>query len=243
MARIGMLTPSSNTTLEPECAAMVQGLAHTVHFARFPVRSISLSASDREQFAIAPMIAAAELLAHAQCDVIAWNGTSAGWLGLEADRTLCRAIEDRTGIRAVSTTQALIQAFKAFGVRRVGLVVPYNEAVTGRIIATFEQVGFTVPVERHLGLTVNTDFARIPPTTLAQLMREVAPQADAVAVYCTNVAGAPLAEELEQETGRPVLDSVAVTMWATLRAVGQETGIAGWGRLLRDWPAFDPLRW
>lgn len=243
MARIGMLTPSSNTTLEPECASMVRDLAHTVHFSRFPVRSISLTVTDREQFAFAPMVAAAELLAHAECDVIAWNGTSAGWLGLETDRGLCRAIEERTGIRAISTTQALFQALKAYGARRIGLVVPYNDAVTRRIVDTFDQAGFTVPVERHLGLSVNTEFARIPPATLAQLVREVAREAEAVTVYCTNVAGAPLADELEHETGRPVLDSVAVTMWASLRAVGQETGIAGWGRLMREWPPFDPLRW
>ncbi|MCL8209426.1 MAG: aspartate/glutamate racemase family protein [Actinomycetia bacterium] len=238
-----MLTPSSNTTLEPECAAMVQSLPHTVHFSRFPVRSISLSITDREQFAFAPMLAAAELLAHAECQVIAWNGTSAGWLGLDTDRELCRMIRTRVGVPAISTTQALFQALRAYGIRSVGLVVPYDDAVTHRIIATFKEAGFTVPVERHLGLSVNTEFARIPPTTLAALIREAAQGSEAVTVYCTNVAGAPLAEDLEREIGRPVLDSVTVTMWASLRAVGHASGLAGWGRLLREYPPFDPLGW
>ena len=33
--------------------------------------------------------AGSELLAHAKVDVIAWNGTSASWLGFDRDERLC----------------------------------------------------------------------------------------------------------------------------------------------------------
>ena len=40
---LGMLTPSSNTVLEPVCAAMLRGLPEaSAHFARFRVTSIAL---------------------------------------------------------------------------------------------------------------------------------------------------------------------------------------------------------
>src|SRR5574341_1414399 len=105
---LGMLTPSSNTTLEPVTARMLAGLPEvTPHFGRFRVTEISLGQQALGQFQLEPMLAAAELLADAHCHSICWNGTSAGWLGFERDRELCRAIEARTRVSACSSVLAL----------------------------------------------------------------------------------------------------------------------------------------
>jgi maleate isomerase len=99
--RLGMLTPSSNTTLEPVTTAMLAPLTSvSLHFSRFRVTDIALTGDALAQFDDRPILAAADLLAHARVDVIAWNGTSSGWLGFDADRRLCERIEAATGIRA-----------------------------------------------------------------------------------------------------------------------------------------------
>ncbi len=49
--RIGMLTPSSNTALEPITSAMLAGLPEvSAHFGRFKVTEIALSGQSRQQF-------------------------------------------------------------------------------------------------------------------------------------------------------------------------------------------------
>jgi maleate isomerase len=88
---IGMLTPSSNTILEPVTASILAGIPHaSAHFGRFRVTEIALSDRALAQFATEELLRAASLLADAHCEVIAWNGTSSGWLGFEADHALCR---------------------------------------------------------------------------------------------------------------------------------------------------------
>ncbi|MDP9097202.1 MAG: Asp/Glu/hydantoin racemase, partial [Pseudomonadota bacterium] len=73
--RLGMLTPSSNTVLEPVIAQLVAGLPGlSVHFSRFAVTEIALTPAALGQFAPAGMVAAARLLADAKVDTIAWNG-------------------------------------------------------------------------------------------------------------------------------------------------------------------------
>ena len=48
---LGMLTPSSNTVLEPVTAAMIAGLPEvSAHFSRFPVTEIALSERALKQF-------------------------------------------------------------------------------------------------------------------------------------------------------------------------------------------------
>ena len=70
----------------------------SAHFARFPVTEIALSAAALGQFEEAPILAAAALLSHAKVDVIAWNGTSASWLGFGTDEALVAAIAARAGV-------------------------------------------------------------------------------------------------------------------------------------------------
>ena len=104
---LGMLTPSSNTVLEPVTTAMLAGLPDvTAHFGRFRVTEIALNAQALGQFQTAPMLTAAGLLADAKLDTICWNGTSAGWLGFQTDEQLATEIEAQTGIPACSSVLA-----------------------------------------------------------------------------------------------------------------------------------------
>ena len=234
---IGMLTPSSNTTLEPVTARMLSGLPEvTPHFGRFRVTEIALGGPALGQFDLEPMLAAADLLADARCHAICWNGTSAGWLGLERDRALCARIEQRTGVSACSSVLALVELFRLSGVTRFGLVSPYTEDVQSAIAANFRSEGFECAAERHLGMRVNFDFSEVEPETIAAMVRDVAKsRPQAITVFCTNMDGASLAEDLERETGIPVYDSIATAVWGALRAARIDpAGVTGWGRLFRD---------
>ena len=219
-----MLTPSSNTVLEPVSARLLAGLPEvTAHFGRFRVTEISLAAQALGQFQLEPMLAAADLLADARCHSICWNGTSAGWLGFERDRELCRAIEE---------------IWRLTGVERCGMVSPYTDDVVEAIARNFKREGFELVAERHAGIKVNFDFSDIAPGTIARMIREVARAApQAIVVLCTNMDGASLAEGLEREIGIPIYDSIAAAAWASLRAAGvRPDRVKGWGRLFREVP-------
>jgi maleate isomerase len=232
--RLGMLTPSSNTALEPVTARMLAGLPEvTAHFSRFRVTEIALGAAFDAQFDVVPMLAAAELLADARCDSICWNGTSASWLGIERDRALCAAITGRTGIPATSAVLAMLDAFRLAGVRRYGLVTPYTQDVQQAIVRNLEREGFQCAAERHAGLRTNFDFAAVASSDIAARAREVAVERpEAVVVLCTNMDGASLAPGFERDTGITLLDSIALSSWGALRAAGADpTPVTGWGRL------------
>jgi maleate isomerase len=234
-----MLTPSSNTVLEPVTVAMLAGVPGvTAHFSRFKVTEIALTQGALGQFDDGEILRAAELLAHAKVDAIAWNGTSAAWLGFERDERLCERIEAATGIRACTSVLAFRDIFRRANTRRIGLVTPYLADVQARIAANWGSAGFTVAAERHLGLRDNFSFAEVDEATVADLVRAVASEGcDAVAIVCTNMRGAALAEPLERELGIPVYDSIATTVWASLRLTGIPTGgLTGWGSLFRAVP-------
>ncbi|RXH02457.1 maleate cis-trans isomerase family protein [Bradyrhizobium zhanjiangense] len=237
--RLGMITPSSNSVLEPVTSAVLAGTSGvTAHFSRFRVTEIALDAAALSQFDASVMLPAADLLADAKVDAIAWNGTSASWLGIQRDMSLCEAIKARTGVPATTSTLACIDAARALQARRVGLVSPYTDDVQRRIGHVWAEAGIAPHTERHLGLRDNFSFGEVEPRVIAGMIHAVAAEgADAVVILCTNLDGAGLAASLERELDIAVLDSVAVTLWRTLSLAGGDINtLSEWGRIFRTAP-------
>lgn len=235
--RIGMLTPSSNTVLEPVTVAMLREVPEaSAHFSRFKVTEIALSQQALMQFDDSEILRAAELLAHAKVDVIAWNGTSASWLGFDRDERLCERITAGTGIPACTSVLAFREIFRRKGTQRIGLVTPYSDAVQAKIVATWAASDLACSAERHLRLEDNFSFADVDEDTVARLVREVAQEGcDAAAIVCTNMRGAAIAPALEAELGIPVYDSIATTLWKSLRVAGvAPSRLRNWGSLFTD---------
>ncbi|MCJ8143948.1 aspartate/glutamate racemase family protein [Ancylobacter sp. A5.8] len=218
-----MLTPSSNTVVEPYTSVLAWPLFPqvSVHFGRFRVRRIALDADSNQQFTLDPIFQAADLLMDAKPDVIAWNGTSASWLGFDTDEKLCAQLRERFGVRATSAVLSLNQLLHRLGSRRLGLVTPYTPDVQEKIIANYRTIGIETVAERHSGGSDNFSFSEVSENEIARMCREVAQSGpDAIAILCTNMRGPLIAAELERELGIPVLDSVAFTLWGCLKEAG-----------------------
>jgi maleate isomerase len=222
--RLGVLTPSSNTVLEPVIAGLTARLPNfSLHFTRFRVTEISLSEAGLKQFAMDTIVEAARLLSDARVDAISWSGTSAAWLGLDYDRALCAAIFKDTGTPATTATLSMVDALHGRGIRRVGLVTPYTESVQRRIIETFAKESIEIVSECRLNFTDNFSFAEATDTQILDMARQVgASRPDAILILCTNLRGAPLVERIELEMGTPVLDSVVLGLLGGLRSISAD---------------------
>ncbi len=234
---LGMLTPSSNTMLEPVTTAMLGEIPEaSAHFGRFRVTEIALSEQALAQFDDREILGAARLLSHAKCQVIAWNGTSSGWLGFGADEQLCAAITRETGAAACTSVLALNEILALTGVTRFGLVTPYRDEVQAAIVRNYAASGIECVAERHLGIQDNYSFSEVDGERIAAMVREVAKaRPQAITIFCTNLRGAPLVAELEAELGIPIYDTVATVVWKSLRLLGADTRrIRRWGRLFQE---------
>ena len=234
---LGMLTPSSNTVLEPVTTQMISGLPEaSAHFGRFRVTEIALSDKALGQFDDSEILRAAELLSHAKVHSIGWSGTSSGWLGFQADERLCQRITEATGIPACTSVLALNEIFQLTGVKQFGLVTPYLDDVQTAIVKNYAASGFDCIAERHLRKQDNFSFSEVSADEIRRMVREVAKdKPQAITIFCTGLRGGPLVDELERETGIPIYDTVATVVWKALKQSGVDPKrIKGWGRLFRE---------
>ncbi|MDL2273742.1 aspartate/glutamate racemase family protein [Oscillospiraceae bacterium OttesenSCG-928-G22] len=233
--KLGMLTPSSNTSLEPICSRMVSGHEDkiTMHYSRLMVTKISLEEDALSQFDFDPFLRASEYLAHADVDAIIWNGTSGGWLGFETDKILCEKITKETGIPATTSMLALMEAFDEEGLKSFHMVTPYIPEINERMSKEFLKYGYEAKNFRGLAQTVNRSFSLVTREQIDGMAAEVCVSpADGLVIVCTNLKAAWQIEELEKKYGLTVYDSTAIAVWKGLKMTGLPLNlVTGFGRL------------
>ena len=138
---LGVLTPSSNTILEPLTSEiLLQAPNISAHFGRFRVTQITLDEKGLGQFSLEAPLAAASLLADAKPGVIAWSGTSASWLGFDQDHRLCAEIKRRSGIAACTSVLALNELLALNGHRHWDFAPPILPMFKPKLFKTTPQL-------------------------------------------------------------------------------------------------------
>jgi arylmalonate decarboxylase len=233
-ARIGVIIPGVNVNLEPEFYRVApEGVS--IHTSRMMLLGKATQESylrmekDTER--------ASEELATAEVDLITWACTSGGVLltPSKIEATISRI----AGCPAVSTLTSAIAALKALGAKRVALGTPYVSFINETEIEVLEDAGFKVVSMYGLELGETQEerrgIARVPPESMHRFARHIdRPDADAIFVSCTNVAGIGEIAAVEANLGKPVITSNLVTIWHALRLAGINDRIEGYGRLLSE---------
>ena len=179
------------------------------------------------------MLGAARLLAQAQPDVIAWNGSKGGMLGVSVDQEFCRRVEGETGIRATTSTIALYDVLETIGTRRIAIVSPYMPDYQQKLVSAFERAGFNVVADACSQIDDNLAFAAASDISVANMVHQVAEaKPDVILTWCTNFPAAFTVAKLETEIGIPILDSVTLAVWHALKLSGHhDLAARRWGRL------------
>ena len=218
--RIGIVIPSSNVVIEPLVAKLFCNSNDTVHFSRLGVVEIKLDAESLAQFEIGEQLSAAQKLCDAQVDAIVWGGTSSSWLGIERDEEYCRLIEKKTGVPTTTCVLEMNRKLASLGARRIAMVTPYTDDIHNRILDNYEKLTFPRPTGQNLGGSVSNEFASIPPSTIEDIVLNVAKESpDVIMIMCTNLQGAAVAQNLSKRLGIPIIDSAVATLQAGSRLI------------------------
>jgi maleate isomerase len=233
--RIGLLVPSSNSTVEVEFYRALPDDV-SLHVGRLPITQVN---PESIEGMVDPLAAEAKKLASADVDVIVLGAAAPSFLkGMGYDREMSQRIAQATGKPATTASTALLQSLKALGVRRIALGTAYSARVNAIAIDFLTENGIEVVKTECLGLVDNLEIGRLDVQTAYDLGRRIAcPEAQAIAFLCTNWQSMASIDRLEHDTGLPVLSSTQFSVWAALKIIGYPGNVEGYGRLLREMPA------
>ena len=242
--RIGLVVPSSNTTMETELPELFRRREQ-----RAPER-FSFHSSRMRMTAVTPEALAAmndqgvrctEELADASCDALAYAClvavmASGGRAHLTTEQRL-RPLASADG-RApfVTSAGALVAGIESLGARRVALVAPYAEPLTQRVVDYLDDLGITVVDAISLGVTDNRAVGALDPMNLVDLADQLdLHTAEAIVLSaCVQMPSLPAIPLVERRTGLPTLSAATATAHQLLAALELEPLITDAGTLLAE---------
>jgi maleate isomerase len=241
--RVGLLVPSSNTTMETEVPAILRrhtalcGNQFTFHSARMRMTEVDpaqLAAMNRDADR------AAVELADADVDVMAYACLVAV---MAEGHGAHRAIEAHLGtiaadnscpVPVLSSAGALVDAIQHLDARRVSIITPYKRPLTDLVVSYLEAEGIEVQDAISLEVSDNLAVGRLDPADLPDLAAKLDTRnSDAVVLSaCVQMPSLPAVPAAEHRTGLPVVTAAIATAWRTLRSLGLDPVAPDAGSLL-----------
>jgi len=128
-----------------------------------------------------------------------------------------------------------IKAFKLMNIKKIAVFTPYPESVNKTIYDYFSKKNIDVISFGTFNLDLDVDFANIDPKYLSDtLVKLDTSGADALFISCTALPALEVLDDVEKKISKPVFSSNQTLIWDTIRSVGYNSPITGYGKLLRN---------
>ncbi len=226
-AVIGVMTPAMNTVTQPELEQLrPDGVTNQMQ--RFRLGGDNISDD---------LLPEAEKLVDCRPAAIAIGlTTDAGTDGVAKLAARCDQLSEHLDVPVFNASQATQHALHRIGAKRIAVATPFNAEVNQHVKANVELGGFEVLTIKGTEAPSLEAICQTPFEVTYQLIKRLADSdCEAIAQIGTALPILGLIEQLERETGMPIIACNAAVYWQTLRAIGIKDSIAGFGQLLSDY--------
>lgn len=237
--RIGLIVPSSNTTMETEIPTLLQGLSepHTFHSSRARLHTVdreSLAAmvGDGDRCAAELADARVEVIAYACLVAVMAEGPGAHERIEERLTEIVR--ENGCDARVVSSAGALVRTLNQLGLSKVALVAPYVPSLTEMVIDYLRGYDVETVDWVTLGVADNCDVGRLDTDSLlSHVERLDLREAEGIVLSaCVQMPSLAAVQSIEEHTGLPVVTAATATTREVLQSLNTTIPDAGGGQAL-----------
>ena len=129
-----------------------------------------------------------------------------------SEEALCSRLEKATSLSVITEFVSAADASRSLGIKRLGIISPYQEKLNGLIQSYFQEKGFHVPLIRGLGIERNIDIGNLPEDAAFNLTMaafQEGPEVDAC-TPCHSASGVFRGRRIVERRNRTTRDARAV---------------------------------
>jgi maleate isomerase len=229
----GVLIPSTNTTVEIEYTRHLPATLQ-FHVGRCGKGGNTPFFPSLDE----DVIRQSKLLGDAKVEVITLAQTSASLFDDDYDARVKAQMSSNAGVPAVTSAEAIGEAVRALGMKRIGIVTPYSAEVIQRAKRYFEmKYGLQVMGMEGFGATDAYAIGKLDANIAFEALQRVdAPDIEVLIVPGGNFPTMPWIAAWERALGKPVITTNQATLWGALSVMKLNNPIPGLGRLLEQMP-------
>lgn len=238
--RIGVVVPSTNTTVQPETEMLhVPGV--TCHTGRVTIKERPLNTEqaffEHMQMMRDGLGAAIDQIMTAGLDhLIMGIALETFWGGVAQAAKLQAELAQRAGVGVTMGSTASVAALQKFAARRLAILTPHQPRGDEMVRIYFVEAGFEVVRLKGLKCATPRAIAQVPLQDIRSALRELdGDDVDALLTLGTALPAGRVAAEAERWLAKPVLAVNVVSYWDALRQCGIMDRVYGCGRILEEY--------
>jgi len=238
-AKMGVVVPSTNTTMEPEMHFMAPcGVTfHTarIYLAQSSVRSPEEARNAVEAFQTALGIAIRDVTT-AEIDHLLIGVSALSFMeGVTGSQRFEETLKKITKVPTTTAASATTAALRLYGVKRLGILSPHPLMFDEHYIRFFVESGYDVVKLHRIDCPTTLAIAMVDEATIRAALQNLSDDgAEAIVQVGTDLVMTRLADEAERWLAKPVFSVNATMLWHALRASNIEDRLFGLGSILRD---------
>ena len=174
-----------------------------------------------------------DILPNEKIDCVVYGCTSgtiaAGYSSIEQKVKLAKP-----EAKVTTPSTAAVKALKKLNINKVSIFTPYIKELNDEVVEFFKKENFVVTSNSYFDIETDVDIGKVDQNYLYEVLSKIdLKDAEALFVSCTALPALPIIEKLEKKLNKFVLSSNQALIWDTIRYIGYDSSINGYGKLFK----------
>ncbi len=134
--------------------------------------------------------------------------------------------------KVTTPSSAAVKALKKLKIKKIAVFTPYIKDLNNDVIDFFKKENFTITSNSYFDINNDLDIGKVDPEYLFEVLSQMdLKEADALFISCTALPAMSIIDKLEKKLNKFVLSSNQALIWDTIRSIGYNSSINGYGKL------------
>jgi len=231
--RIGVITLSTDFTIEQDFRKICHGLPLDLFFNRIPFINPLTHENYLKMGNHIPEVSN-QILPGQKIDVVAYGCTS-GTIAIGEDHIERQVQKSKPNTKVTTPITAAIKAFKKLKLNNIAVLTPYPKDVNLTVFNYLISNKIQIDSFSSFNLSYDSEIAQVSLDSIMDGISNInLKKVDGLFVSCTALKIMDILEDVEKKFNTTVISSNQAIIWDCLRLIDIDTNIPGYGKLFKN---------
>jgi maleate isomerase len=175
-----------------------------------------------------------DILPNEKINTIAYGCTS-GTIAIGKEKIKEKIQIAKPGCYITTPITSAIKAINKMKIKKIAIFTPYPDSVNKSVFEYFSKEKIEVLSFSSFNLDSDLEIGKVDPNYLLEVLTKMeTSSAEGLFVSCTALPVLKILDQVETKIKKTVLSSNQTLIWDSIRSVGYNSPVSGYGKLLRN---------
>ena len=231
--KIGLITLSTDLTMESDFYSIINNLPIDVFVNRIknynPLTKENLLKMYDQLESVTK-----DILPNEKINTIAYGCTS-GTIAIGKEKIKEKIQIAKPGCYITTPITSAIKALNKMKIKKIAIFTPYPDSVNKTVFEYFSKEKIEVLSFSSFNLDSDLEIGKVDPNYLLEVLTKMeTSSAEGLFVSCTALPVLKIIDQVESKIKKTVLSSNQTLIWDSIRSVGYNSPVSGYGKLFRN---------